>query len=96
MDRSDAIHIAKELIPYLTFPDIDVLTSDRLMKKRDEEIKKALLLGNNDHSKVKIYFEDKFSLKQVETTIWGMTEKHIILKKNTMIPKKAIHKIQFN
>ncbi|NNC96139.1 MAG: hypothetical protein HKN92_11300 [Chitinophagales bacterium] len=96
MDRSSAIHVAKELIPYLTFPDIDVLTSKNLMKERDEEIKKALLLGNGDHEKVRIYFEDKFSLKQVETTIWGMTEKHIILKKNTLIPKKAIRKIHFN
>ena len=52
-------------------------------------------LGNSKKFKVHIIFEDKEGLKKVETTIWGVTEKNIILKRGTLIPIHRIHEIKF-
>ena len=55
---------------------------------------KSLRLGNNHKRKVKIVFEDDKSIKQVETTVWNVTEKNISLKSNTLIPRHRIHEIK--
>jgi len=49
------------------------------------------LIGQID----KILFEDASELKRVETTIWGITDKNIILKRGTIIPIQRIHEIKF-
>jgi hypothetical protein len=78
--------IEKEKIEALKFPAQDVLIDKEQIKERESELNRALALGNLEHTKIKIYFEDDQSLKLVETTVWGVTDKRVILKKGVVIP----------
>jgi len=85
--------IEKEDISNFTFPKSEVLHDDELIANRKINILKGMKLGNSFKNKVQIFFEDSESLKKVETTIWGVTEKYLILKKNMLIPIRRIHSI---
>ena len=65
---------------------------DEDIARRRQELDRALSLGNLEHSKIKIYFEDDASKKMVETTIWGVTEERVILKQGVVIPIQRIYK----
>ncbi len=85
--------IDKELISTLTFPENDVLDDDKeAILQRKNDLNRALTLGNLEHLKIKIYFEDDKSKKMVDTTIWGLTDERIILKQGVVIPIKRIYK----
>ncbi|RTY66725.1 hypothetical protein EKM05_04130 [Flavobacterium sp. GSP27] len=85
--------IDKEDITLLKFPQTDVLNDVDEIKTRISEINRALALGNLEHSKIKIYFEDNESKKIVDTTVWGVTDKNVILKQGVMIPIHRIYKL---
>jgi hypothetical protein len=85
--------IEKEEVASLKFPNKEVLADITLIKQRDSDLKMALSLGNLEHSKIKIYFEDDISPKYVETTVWGVTDKRVILKHNRVIPINRIYNI---
>ncbi len=85
--------IEKENIEHLKFPADEVLIDKDLITERATELGRALTLGNLEHSKIKIYFEDDSSCKVVETTVWGVTDKRVILKQGTVIPINRVHKI---
>lgn len=85
--------IEKEKIETLKFPHGEVLTDANLIKERESELNRALALGNLEHTKIKIYFEDDQSRKLVETTVWGVTDKRVILKQGVVIPINRVHKI---
>jgi hypothetical protein len=87
--------IEKETISQLSFPSSEVLTTNPEKEIRDSRIEKAMKLGNNKKQKVKILFEDSTDRKRVETTIWGVTEKNILLKQDVFIPIHRIHEIKF-
>ncbi|WP_177734781.1 hypothetical protein [Flavobacterium inviolabile] len=85
--------VDKELIEALSFPESDVLDDDKVaITRRMEDLNRALTLGNLEHLKIKIYFEDNVSKKMVETTIWGVTDERIILKQGVVIPVRRIYK----
>ncbi|WP_426094621.1 hypothetical protein [Flavobacterium sp. DSR2-3-3] len=85
--------IDKEDIALLKFPKTDVLSDVDEIKTRTGEINRALSLGNLEHSKIKIFFEDVESKKVVDTTVWGVTDKNVILKQGVMIPINRIFKL---
>jgi hypothetical protein len=85
--------IDKEIIASLNFPKSDVLEDKDEITSRKNELDRALSLGNLEHVKIKIYFEDDKSKKMVETTIWGVTDSRVILKQGVVIPVNRIHKI---
>lgn len=85
--------IEKESIETLRFPSDEVLTDKELIAERERELNRALSLGNLEHTKIKIYFEDDQSCKLVETTVWGLTDKRVILKQGVVIPINRVHKI---
>lgn len=85
--------IDKELITSLNFPKSDVLEDKEDIAGRKNDLDRALSLGNLEHVKIKIYFEDDTSRKMVETTIWGVTDSRVILKQGVVIPVNRIHKI---
>ncbi len=87
------IAVQKEQIAALKFPAEEVLHSPDDIRLRQKQIEQAMLLGNNYKGKVKIVFEDAEGLKQVETTIWGMTDKRIILKSDLVIPFHRVHEV---
>ncbi|MFV8271143.1 hypothetical protein ACNQGP_14580 [Flavobacterium sp. GT2N3] len=85
--------IDKEDIAFLKFPQTDVLSDVDEIKTRISAINRALSLGNLEHSKIKIFFEDIESKKIVDTTVWGVTDKNVILKQGVMIPIHRIYKL---
>ncbi|MCF8423441.1 MAG: hypothetical protein K9H41_03755 [Bacteroidia bacterium] len=85
--------IEKEQIGTLKFPSNDVLNDAQLINERNSDLSRALSLGNLEHTKIKIYFEDNQSRKLVETTVWGVTDKRVILKQGVVIPINRVHKI---
>ncbi|MFH6971526.1 hypothetical protein [Flavobacterium petrolei] len=85
--------IDKEDIALLKLPTIDVLDDVDEIKTRISEINRALSLGNLEHSKIKIFFEDDESKKIVDTTVWGVTDKNVMLKQGVMIPIHRIYKL---
>jgi hypothetical protein len=89
------ILVAKEEISLLKFPKEDILISIEEKKDRQAKLERALKLGNAYHGKVKIVFEDNQGLKAVETTIWGVTDKNILLKRDVLIPVNRIKEIKF-
>ncbi|WP_233194491.1 MULTISPECIES: hypothetical protein [Aquimarina] len=82
--------VQKEQIKFLKFPKNDVLDKRKDQIDRFLELQRALSLGNLEHQKVKIVFVDDTGLKKVETTIWGITDKEVILKQSTIIPLERI------
>lgn len=86
--------IQKEAIAHLMFPKAEILNSRTEIDKRNEELSKALVLGNTEHIKVRILFEDIEGQKQVETTIWGLTASEVILKQNVVLPINRIVSIE--
>lgn len=82
--------IDKDQIQFLTFPKTEVLDKKNDQINRFLDLKRGLILGNLEHEKVKILFEDDSGLKRVETTIWALTDKSVILKKATIIPLERI------
>lgn len=83
-------HIEKEQIPFLHFPHQEVLNNKREKRDRYRKLRRALTLGNLEHLKVKIVFADDEGAKEVETTVWGITEKSVILKQSTVIPLERV------
>ena len=86
--------IEKESVEGLHFPDQEVLASPEAIIARQSELTRALSLGNLEHLKIKIYFEDSVSFKMVDTTVWGLTDKLIILKQGVVIPIHRVHEIK--
>ena len=87
--------IEKEYIGKLTFPQIDVLNNAAEKTMRSSDIEQAMRLGNIERYKVRIVFEDHESVKMVNTTIWAVTKKRIVLKAGVVIPVHRIHSINF-
>ncbi len=91
--NATATLIEKEIVGDLSFPKQDVLATVEERRTRRIELDRALILGNVDHCKVRIYFTDNEGFKQVETTIWAVTEERIILKSGMVIPIRRIHEV---
>ena len=75
MVNTNPVTVQKEMISGFRFPDKEVLTSKDDIKMRLADLERALKLGNLEHNKIKIVFEDTDGVKQVETTVWGVTDK---------------------
>lgn len=86
--------IEKDNIPGLHFPTLEVLSSPDEIKERKADAEKGMLLGNTYKSKVKILFKDTEGIKQVETTIWAVTDSRVILKTGMGIPLHCIIKVK--
>jgi hypothetical protein len=91
--RNPAV-VEKENVAGLKFPNEEVLLSEEAIKLRKSELDKALKLGNAEKGKTRIVFEDSENIKLVETTIWGVTDKRIILKQGVVIPIHRIHEVK--
>ncbi|PBQ34340.1 hypothetical protein CNR22_22035 [Sphingobacteriaceae bacterium] len=93
MVATDFENIEKEMIENLKFPSSEVLNDPAKITQRTADLERALSLGNLEHSKIKIYFEDENSCKLVETTVWAVTDKRVILKQGVGIPINRIHSL---
>jgi hypothetical protein len=74
--------------------DEAILTEEEMLKRR-EDLEKAMRIGNNDHSKVKIVFETTNGIFHVDTTVWSVTENNVMLKSSNVIPIRCILQVSF-
>lgn len=86
--------IEKEDISHLAFPNGEVLMSPESIEQRRLALERAVVLGNTYKGKTKIVFEDRESIRQIETHIWGLTDKRVILKQGIVIPIHRIHEVK--
>jgi hypothetical protein len=86
--------VEKEAVAGFHFPLEEVLKTEKEKKSLRAELDRAIALGNLEHQKVKIYFEDDKKKKVVHTTIWAVTDTAIVLKQNVTIPIRRIHKLE--
>ena len=84
--------IEKEEIKSLHFPSTDVLEKRADQIQRQSELNRAMSLGNLEHGKIRIYFEDAESKKMVETTVWALTDNRVVLKQGIGIPINRIYR----
>lgn len=82
--------IQKENIPYLKFPDEDVLVEEDKISERYRLLQYAMRFGNSIKHKVAILFKDINDFKTVETTIWYADNQFVILKGGIVLPVKRI------
>ena len=85
-----ATSIAKEQVNDLRFPTEEVLKSQDDIRKRRADLERAVMLGNVEKSKVRVFFEDEVGLRYVETTIWSITDDRVILKGDGSIPLRRV------
>lgn len=90
--NANFVTIEKEDIQTLIFPNGDVLHDNEAIYQRKNDLYRAQALGNLEHSKIKIFFEDNLSKKVVETTVWAVTDNSVVLKKGLGIPINRIFK----
>lgn len=86
--------VEKEEIAEYHFPNEEILKKESEIDIRNKSLARAIALGNLEHQKVRIYFTDDEGEKYVETTIWGVTDHEILLKKNVMLPIHRIIKLE--
>ena len=86
--------IEKEEVTKLHFPKEEVLLTSEAAEQRLNALKKAVVLGNTYKGKTKIVFEDSEKKHQVDTHIWGLTDKRVILKQGIVIPIHRIHEVK--
>lgn len=83
--------IEKEDIAKLHFPAEDVLTDKHEIFQRKQDLEKAMAMGNTDHVKIEIFFEDDKNQLVANTTVWAVTPEHLVLKKGVTIPVNRIY-----
>ena len=86
--------VLKEEVSQLHFPGEEVLVNSEAMEQRRIALERAVVLGNTYKGKTKIIFEDTDGIKQIETHIWGLTDKRVILKQGIVIPINRIHEVK--
>jgi len=87
--------VQKEEVSRLNFPNEEVLLSSEAVEQRLIALRQAVTLGNTYKGKTKIVFEGSTGFKQLETHIWGLTDKRVILKQGIVIPINRIHEVKF-
>ena len=90
MLTSSATLIPKESIPSLRFEKKECLPNEADRIDRKMNLEKAVILGNTYKKKVRITFETETGAKIVETTVWAVTERNILLKSGVYLPIGAI------
>lgn len=85
--------IEKEEVVNLTFPSDHVVVEPSKKERLLSDLHKATSLGNLSKHKVDISFEDNEGVKKVNTTIWAITEKSVLLKKGVFLPIHRIHSV---
>jgi hypothetical protein len=86
--------VQKEDLSQMHFPNEEVLAGELAIDQRRLALERAVVLGNTYKGKTKIVFEDSIGIKQIETHIWGLTDKRVIFKQGIVIPIHRIHEVK--
>ncbi|MBL7951957.1 MAG: hypothetical protein JNM62_09580 [Flavobacteriales bacterium] len=87
---TNALIIPKERISSLRFPRQPLMLSDVERRGILHNMEEATRLGNVEHGKCRIVFQDDEGLKAVETTIWTFDPENIVLKYGMTIPVSRV------
>lgn len=92
--EENVYHTTKEHLHLLRFIERDVVIHEKDKRKRSLALLRAMQLGNLFKNKVSIYFRDSLNRSiRIQTTIWGVTQNNVILKKGTLIPIHCIERV---
>ena len=92
---TDVTIIPKERIALLRFPRQPLSMSDSDRQQLRTMLHQATRLGNGEHGKCRIVFEDDEGRKAVETTVWTYDQENIVLKYGMSIPLARVLSISF-
>jgi hypothetical protein len=92
---SKPVLIDKEEVENLRFPKEEILTSKEDIANRKINLERATTLGNIEQIKFKIVFADEKGVKMVDTTVWGLTNERVILKKGSVIPINRVIDVKY-
>ncbi|MEZ4740369.1 MAG: hypothetical protein R2818_13665 [Flavobacteriales bacterium] len=87
--------IPKEQISSLRFPRQPLVLSERERSVILKNMARATRLGNAEHGKCRIVFQDDEGVKAVETTIWTFDPENIVLKYGMVIPVARVISVEF-
>lgn len=87
--------IPKEQISSLRFPRQPLALSERERTVILKNMAKTTRLGNAEHGKCRIVFQDDEGVKAVETTIWTFDPENIVLKYGMVIPVARVISVEF-
>ena len=87
--------VSKEDLPSYEIARGNALSDATGIAQRKTDLERAMKLGNNEHQKVKIIFESTEGTMAVETTVWEVMQNYVILKSNTALPIRCIHRVDF-
>ena len=82
--------IEKESIPKLSFPKQSIVETKKQLDVLKRKLRRSMILGNVHRTKMRIIFQDDDGVKEVQTTIWAVGDKNIVLKRGVIIP---IHRL---
>jgi len=83
--------IQKEDISRVKFSKLDTISNPKKRALRHHYLQRASQLGNLLKTKVKIHFKDDLNKSMiVDTTIWAVTSKFVVLKQGITIPISSI------
>ncbi len=82
--------IEKEAIANMHFPKGEVLTANTAIQARMQALTEACRLGNEFKGKTRIVFMSEQGIREVNTTIWNVSEDAVSLKAGVFIPMHAI------
>jgi hypothetical protein len=86
----------ERLLNTIQFPKQEVLKNPEHIKHRKSEAERAKKLGNSFNDKVYIIFEDTEGKKMVESIVWGVTDRYLMLKRGMSLPIHRVHEIIIN
>jgi hypothetical protein len=84
--------IQKEAIRNYLFDPIEPQINAAEIEKK---LFQAMVMGNTWKKKVTIHFFTTEGVKQVKTTVWGLTPDNVLLKSGINIARKCISDIDF-
>jgi len=87
--------VAKETVGQLPFTPHEVMGNQHDIDMRRIHLNRALKLGNLYRQKVTITYQLRTGEAQrVQTTVWAVTENHVMLKGGLNIPINAISSVE--
>lgn len=87
--------IPKEHLAGLRFPRQPVPIPEEQRNAIRTRLVEATRLGNGEHGKCRITFQDDEGPKAVETTVWTFDQDNIVLKYGMLIPVARVLSIEF-
>ena len=86
--------IPKEQVSSLRFPRQALMLSESERSGILHNMEEATRLGNTEHGKCRIVFQDDEGLKAVETTIWTYDADNIVLKYGMILPISRVVSVE--